>query len=466
MLEFKRLEEVNLIKEYIKQSQIQFCDISLGVRYMWGDDFMVDYAIFDHTLILKESCNDYQNAFYYPMGKNIDGAIEQIEEYTLKNNIPLQFCCLDNKTAGELSNRYKKVFIYNDRDWSDYIYNAEKFKTYSGNKLSGQRNHVNKFKRLYPNYKFKQIEKEDFSRIKDFLNEFESNKEFLRWSEKVEQRKVFDLVENMQKLNQVGGLIEVDNKVIAFSVGEIINDTLIVHIEKALTQYAGIYPTMAQEFAKEFCNDGVELINREEDCGDSGLRISKLQYQPLEVKEKNILQVKRLFDFITSPILIKTDRLEICDIIVGDKTDYFNLYTDEKLNEFWGYDYREDLGDKTPTEDYFFTFQKSLKEKGEEYSLAVKLNGKMIGELVLHGFDYQMGVEIGFRFFSEYQSKGYAIESASALIDYVKQSLGANKIKAKCFKQNEKSKKLIEKLGLKIVNESSTHYYFIKQLAE
>ena len=81
MLEFKRLEEVNLIKEYIKQSQIQFCDISLGVRYMWGDDFMVDYAIFDDTLILKESCIDYQNAFYYPMGKNIDGAIEQIEEY-------------------------------------------------------------------------------------------------------------------------------------------------------------------------------------------------------------------------------------------------------------------------------------------------------------------------------------------------------------------------------------------------
>ena len=466
MLEFKRLEEVNLIKEHIKQSQIQFCDISLGVRYMWGDDFMVDYAIFDDTLILKESCADYQNAFYYPMGKNIEGAIEKIEEYALKNNIPLQFCCLDNKTAGELTNRYKLVNIYNNRDWSDYIYSAEKFKTYSGNKLSGQRNHVNKFKRLYPNYKFKVIEQSDFDRIKDFLNEFESNKEFLRWSEKVEQKKVFDLVINMQKLNQVGGLIEVDNKVVAFSVGEIINDTLIVHIEKALTKYDGIYPTMAQEFAKQFCVNGVEYINREEDCGDTGLRISKLQYQPLEVKEKNILLCLTLFNLITSPILIKTERLEICDINLSDKTDYFNLYIDDKLNEFWGYDYREDLGDNTPTEDYFFAFQNSLKEKKEEYSLAVKLNGKMIGELVLHGFDYQKSVEIGFRFFKEYQNKGYATESASALIDFVRNTLGANIIKAKCFKQNINSKKLIEKLGLKIVNESSTHYYFIKQLAE
>lgn len=461
MLEFTRLNEnVSVIEKYIKQSEISFCDISLGVRYMWRDDFVVDYAIFNDTLIMKESSPDYSGAFYYPMGKDVDGALNEIEKYTLENHLPLVFCCLDNRVAAQMAKRYNSVSITNDRNWSDYIYDAEKFRTYSGKKFSGQRNHVNKFKRLYPNYKFKKIETSDFARIKEFLQEFESKTEFLRWSETVEQKKVFDLVENLFNLGQVGGLIEVDNKVIAFSVGEIIGDTLIVHIEKALVKYDGVYPTMAQEFAKAFAVDGVKLINREEDCGDVGLRISKLQYQPVEVKEKNFLHAYTLFDKISAPVLLKTERLTITDINDSDAQTYSKLYLDDELNKWWGYDYKEDLKDNLPTPEYFFNFQNLLKEKKEEYSLAVKYNGQMVGELVLHNFDYYGGVEIGFRFFKDYQGKGFATESALALKDYAISQMGAKKIKSRCFKQNIPSARLIERLGLNKIAEDKTHYYF------
>lgn len=461
MLKFKKLgTNANLIKPYIEQSKISFCDISVGVRYMWRDDFIVEYAIYDDTLILKESGLDYEDAFYYPMGKNPEGALEQIEKYCIAKSKALVFCCIDNATAAELSSRYYRVQIKNDRDWSDYIYEAEKFKTYAGKKLSGQRNHVNKFKKLYPDYKFKIIEKSDFPKIKNFLAEFESKTEFLRWSEKVEQQKVLSLVENMFELGQLGGMIEVGGKVAAFSIGEIVGDTLIVHVEKALKSFEGAYPTMAQEFAKRFAFDMVKYINREEDCGDTGLRISKLQYKPLEVKEKNFVQAFTLFENIIEPIKISTERLKIEPISENDKEDYARLYLDDSLNLLWGYDYREDLGSNQPTSDYFFNFQKSLKEKKEEYSLAVKLDGKMIGELVLHNFDFCGGVEIGFRFFKEYQGKGYAFESASALKEYAFTTLNATAVKSRCFKQNAASKKLISRLGLKQVDEDEERYYF------
>ena len=461
MLKFETLgKNAKLIKPYLKYSKISFCDISVGVRFMWRDDFIVDYAIYDDTLILKETGPDYADAFYYPMGKNPDGALEQIEKYCIANDKPLLFCCIDNATAAEFSSRFDRVQIKNDRDWSDYIYEAEKFKTYAGKKLSGQRNHVNKFKKLYPDYKFKVIEKSDFTKIKAFLKEFESKTEFLRWSERVEQKKVYELVENSFELDQVGGLIEVGGKVVAFSIGEVVGNQLIVHVEKALKSYEGAYPTMAQEFAKAFAVDGVKFINREEDCGDIGLRISKLQYKPLEVKEKNFVQAFTLFDKITSPIIIKTERLIVCAIGEEDKELYAKLYLDDRLNELWGYDYREDLGENQPTPDYFYNFQRSLKEKKEEYSLAVKLRGELIGELVLHNFDFKGGVEMGFRFFKQYQGQGYAIESASALKDYAFNILGAKTLKSRCFKQNAASAKLISRLGLKKSEEDVTHYYF------
>lgn len=461
MLEFKSLDkDVKTIEKYLNMSTISFCDISLGIKYMWREDFIIDYTIYNDTLIMKESCSDYKDAFYYPMGMDIDGALVAIEEYCAKKNLPLKFCCLDNLTAAGLSKRYNYVQISNDRDWSDYIYDAEKFKTYSGKKYSGQRNHVNKFKRNYPDYQFKIIEKSDFSAIKEFLNEFESKTEFLRWTEAVEQSKVFDLVENMFALNQVGGLLAVNGKVVAFSVGEVMGNTLIVHIEKALKNYEGVYPTMAQEFAKAFAVEGVKYINREEDCGDNGLRISKLQYQPIEVKEKNILQAKTLIEKITPPTIIKTERLSITEILEEDKFLYQRLYLDDQINALWGYDYREDLKGENPTPEYFFVFQNKMKETKEEYSFAVKKDGVLIGELVLHNFDVFGGIEMGFRFFKNYQGQGYALESATALKNYCYEVLGATKLKSRCYKENFASAKLIKRLGLKQVNQDKTHYYF------
>jgi RimJ/RimL family protein N-acetyltransferase len=217
---------------------------------------------------------------------------------------------------------------------------------------------------------------------------------------------------------------------------------------------------MANEFAKAFAVNGVKFINREEDCGDTGLRISKLQYQPIDIKEKNLVKVKTLFDRITSPVLIKTSRLTVEDISIFDKQDYKNLYLDDELNRLWGYDYREDLGDNVPDEDYFYSFQQSLKNKKEEYSFAVKLSGKMIGELVLHNFDYYGGVEMGFRFFKEYQGNGYATESAEALKWYVFEVLKAKTLYSRCFKENTPSHNLILRLGLAEYKSDKTHYYF------
>jgi ribosomal-protein-alanine N-acetyltransferase len=170
--------------------------------------------------------------------------------------------------------------------------------------------------------------------------------------------------------------------------------------------------------------------------------------------------MENLFDKIKPPIKLKTQRLTVEDITKKDALEYQRLYLDDDLNKWWGYDYREDLGDKEPTKEYFLRFQQSLKDKKEEYSLAVKKDGVMVGELVLHNFDESGGVEIGFRFFKECHGKGYALESATALKDYAITTLGASTLKSRCYKENAPSRKLIERLGLKLSNQSDTHYFF------
>ena len=105
-----------------------------------------------------------------------------------------------------------------------------------------------------------------------------------------------------------------------------------------------------------------------------------------------------------------------------------------------------------------------MKDTLEEFSFAVRVNGEMVGELVYHNFDYDGGLEIGYRFLRAHQRKGYAFEGATALIEYAKNTLGAKTIYTRCDKRNIPSFNLISKLGFKIYKESETHYFFSQKL--
>lgn len=465
MLQFQKITDFNGLKKYFELSPISFCDISAGAKYMWRNVYVCEYAFYDDTLIIKESSEEYKDVFYYPMGKNPAGAVKAIEEYCVATNTPLTFGCIDNVYAAKLAHEYGDVEIISERDWNDYIYEAQSFKTYAGKKYGGQRNHVNKFRKTHPDYTFNVLKEEDLPEIKRFLSEYENGADISSHSAAEEEDNVYDATEKSFVLGQVAGYIRTGGKIVAFSLGEVVGDTLIVHIEKALRAYAGAYPTVASEFAKAFAGAGVKYINREEDCGDMGLRVSKMQYHPTEIKQKNTVYVHTSADKLKLPLKIATERLVIEETAAADDEDYYRLYSDDKLNEFWGYDYREDLGEKKADKKYFAEFRQGLREKKEEYSFMVKKDGKVVGEIVLYGFGYRGEAEIGFRFYESEQGKGYATESVGAFADYMLTTCGYKKIKAKAFIQNEKSLKLIRKLGFKKTGEDEKFFYFEKMPA-
>jgi hypothetical protein len=86
-----------------------------------------------------------------------------------------------------------------------------------------------------------------------------------------------------------GGLLRLDGKVIAFTMGEVLNsDTYVTHLEKAFKEIQGAYPMINREFAEFIQNKYPHLvyINREEDVDDEGLRKAKLSYYPYKMEIK------------------------------------------------------------------------------------------------------------------------------------------------------------------------------------
>jgi len=190
-----------------------------------------------------------------------------------------------------LKKHYSNMTVTTDRDFCDYLYDAENMKNFAGRRYSGQRNHINRFLKLYGEYQFHKITPENLGRVLAFYEwfrqEYHKDSEFAQ----EESEKIIELLTHYETYQVVGGFITVDENIIAMAIGEKVYDTLFVHIEKADIRYHGAYQMIVREFARAYADETVRYINREEDMGDEGLRTSKLSYHPLQLLEKSVVNI-------------------------------------------------------------------------------------------------------------------------------------------------------------------------------
>ena len=289
MLEFKKLtlNDIDRIKPYFIIRRNRNCDSTIGGSFMWRDYFNTEFVIDGGSLMFKVNVPPYGNTgFTFPMGGDIHAALEKLSEYCNTKKIPLMFCVVSSADLKLLKEYFDNTKETLERDWCDYLYNAEDLCFLRGKKFSGQRNHINKFVGAYPEYLFEELCPENIHKARSFFERISEETAKLAPTAREEASKVFEVLDNFEVYGLFGAIITIGEDVAAMSLGETIGDTLFVHIEKADRQYQGAYQIMVNEFAKHFTLNRVEYINREEDVGDEGLRTSKLSYHPVELLEK------------------------------------------------------------------------------------------------------------------------------------------------------------------------------------
>ena len=176
------------------------------------------------------------------------------------------------------------------RDWADYIYDAETFRTFSGKAYHGQKNHVNRFYRDHPDAQTIVIaDAAAEAECLAFLDRFRGMHPEFSALEENEWNGAKDLLVHRDALGQTAVALKTGGQIVAMAIGEMKNDMLFEHVEKAMPTAAGAYPAMAQAFVKSFPE--AKYLNREDDGGDEGLRYSKMSYKPLELREKYLVAV-------------------------------------------------------------------------------------------------------------------------------------------------------------------------------
>lgn len=294
-LEFTKLEleHIPLIRPFFLRQNRRICDCTIGSTLMWRNYFDNRFAIVEDTLIFRSRYLGGEFAYTVPIGKNPERMLELVEECCGDQGIPLVFCTVTPNDLEVLRKRWPDLTVEENRDWFDYLYESRDMVEFSGRKYAAQRNHIHRFERDHPDWSFAPMTADDVDDVRAFYQWFlqERNKE--GETAQAEVGEIFEVLDHLEEYAFLGGILRAEGKIVGISMGEIVQDTLFVHIEKADVQYSGVYQKLVNCFAREFVTDEVRYINREEDVGDPGLRKSKLSYRPAALLEKYTVRVKK-----------------------------------------------------------------------------------------------------------------------------------------------------------------------------
>lgn len=294
MLDFQplQLEDLPKLRSFFQYSGSRVCDTTPGAVFIWRDMYKTEWAVHDRSLYFKVYYPGLGETFTLPLGGGRMEHFQQIADYCCQRDTPISFYPVPKDELERLQDFFPNSAAVASRDTFDYLYRAEDLMYFRGRKLSGQRNHVNRFLKTYGNWSFKVMTEEDIPQVTAFLKRYAAGRDKAAASFHEDIAKTQEVLDNFRLYDMLGGMLLVDGQIVGFALGEVLGDTLFTHIEKADRDYQGSYQMLVAQFAQQFAGQQEGFINREDDAGDLGLRTSKLSYHPIALLEKYTVTVE------------------------------------------------------------------------------------------------------------------------------------------------------------------------------
>jgi GNAT superfamily N-acetyltransferase len=325
------LEDREWIMQRLKEEQPQACEYTFVNNFVWRKAYKVEVAQYKGCGIIRY-CDFGKCMYSYPFGNGDRKAvITELKEECRKEGYSLSMCPLTEKHSEELKSFFPgEFFIISDRDDFDYVYSKDKLAELKGKRYHGKRNHIARFKDA-DDWSYEHITQDNLEECRMMHREWITFRED-KWNSGVaeETEALHEAFDHYREFGMVGGLIRKAGQIVAFAIGEPLNDeTMVVHFEKAYPDMQGAYPMINQQFVINECED-YKYINREEDTGDEGLRKAKLSYYP-EILLKKYIATQSHVTF--------ADREDFDDIktlwntCFGDEADYIDFYLRNRFDD-------------------------------------------------------------------------------------------------------------------------------------
>lgn len=276
------LKDQEVFQTFFSAYRPEISELTFTNLFIWRSHYKFQWSIYRDWLVIISVEGEYGTFAIEPIGPSPRYEITRLvlewmrDEKNVKNS---RIERADNRIVEEIRG-INGISVEPTRDHFDYVYLRDDLVKLGGNRYRSKRNHINQLVRAY-SYRYEQLApdhiddciavQEKWCLLRrceddmDLIGEWDAVKEILRC---------------YMNLNVQGAVITIENKVVAFTIGQMLNEnTAVIHIEKADPEIPGLYPVINQQFCENNWQ-GVRYINREQDLGIPGLREAKLSYYP------------------------------------------------------------------------------------------------------------------------------------------------------------------------------------------
>ncbi|MCL2495962.1 MAG: phosphatidylglycerol lysyltransferase domain-containing protein [Clostridiales bacterium] len=290
------LAEKELFRHYLTGARHDLITYNFTNFYLWRNWDPYGWAVAEDALCIKSDLYGWDAVL--PPFSTSDAAVlratERLIAWYKERNAPFLMTEVSEPVYRFYERRWPGRFLAAEfRAGFNYIYRQEDLALLRGQDYAAKRNHVHRFMRENPSYRFLPLNAEWLEGCKE--QEMEWLKLHDGESDEIwhEHSGVMDALNHYTELDCAGACIVIGDRVAAFAIGEPLNeDTFAIHIEKGDISVHGCYQAINQFFARDFCA-GYRFINRAEDMGHPGQRKAKLSYHPHHLEKKYNLRLRQ-----------------------------------------------------------------------------------------------------------------------------------------------------------------------------
>jgi len=298
MINFKKAEitDKQWVQELLRAADYPGSHHNFTNIFAWSGIFRTQIARVNDYLVVKGGKDPAQPVYSFPAGRgDLRAVIEEMKRDAADCGHRFRIFGLSPEDIQTLEGLYPGCFKYEaNRDGYDYVYLLDKLVSLAGKKLQAKRNHINRFKANHPDWSLEEIAPANLDEC------WQMNVEWCKRNKCEDSIELTDELcavarcfNNYDALGLEGALLRAEGRIVAFTMGEILNsNTYVIHVEKAFSEIQGAYQMINREFAALIKQryPHIVYVNREEDMGFEGLRKAKLSYHPEILLEKYIAE--------------------------------------------------------------------------------------------------------------------------------------------------------------------------------
>lgn len=206
----------------------------------------------------------------------------------------VRFVCISAEDTEILRDAFgQKIISVTSQGDAEYVYRSRDLATLHGKKYHSKRNFCSRFERQNPGYTFEAIGLGNIAEVAAMNSAWYAERHGNGEDLSADYACSTGCLSEYGELGLTGALIRSGGRIVAWCCGEKITDGVFcTHVEKALGDSDGEYAVINRDFARLLA-DEYELINREDDAGEEGLRRAKESYHPIYIFEKNTVVLSK-----------------------------------------------------------------------------------------------------------------------------------------------------------------------------